>query len=51
LASDWRALGDVHYKAGDVEAARAAYIRAAEIFSALGNEEAAAQTLSRPENR
>ena len=51
LASDWRALGDVHTKAGNNDAARAAYLRAAEIFRSLGNEEAAEQTLSRLENR
>jgi len=51
LASDWRALGDVCLKMGDPEAARVAYLRAAEIFRALGNETAAAQTLSRLENR
>jgi len=51
LASDWRAMGDVHRKAGDGEASRAAYQRAAEIFRALGNDEAAAETLSRAENR
>jgi len=51
LASDWRALGDVHHKAGNPDAARAAYLRAAEIFRAMGNEAAAEQTLSRLENR
>jgi len=51
LASDWRALGDVCRKMGDSEASRLAYLRAAEIFRALGNEDAAAQTLSRLENR
>jgi len=51
LASDWRALGDVHHKAGDSAAARAAYTRAAEIFRALRNEAAAAEALSRLENR
>jgi len=49
LASDWRAMGDVHRKAGNAEASRAAYVRAAEIFNAIGNSEAAAQTLSRAE--
>jgi tetratricopeptide (TPR) repeat protein len=49
LASDWRALGDVHKKAGDREAARAAYQRAAEIFRVLDNEAAAEATLSRIE--
>jgi len=51
LASDWRALGDVNRKAGDRDAALAAYMRAAEIFRALGNEEAAEDALSRAENR
>jgi tetratricopeptide (TPR) repeat protein len=51
LASDWRALGDVCHKMGDPEASRAAYLRAAEIFRALGNEAAATQALSRLENR
>jgi tetratricopeptide (TPR) repeat protein len=50
LAADWRALGDVYRKTGESEASRAAYIRAAEIFRALGNEEAAKQTLSRLKN-
>jgi len=50
LASDWRAMGDVHRKAGSGEASRAAYRRAAEIFQAMGNSEAAAQALSRAEN-
>jgi len=50
LASDWRALGDVHRKAGNDDAARVAYLRAAEIFRALGNETAAVQVLSRLEN-
>ncbi|MDR0290548.1 MAG: hypothetical protein LBI06_06400 [Treponema sp.] len=47
LASDGRALGEVEKKSGNREAARAAYTRAAEIFRSLGNEEAAAETLSR----
>jgi tetratricopeptide (TPR) repeat protein len=51
LASDWRALGDVNRKAGDHDASRAAYLRAAEIFRAMGNREAAEETLSRSENR
>jgi tetratricopeptide (TPR) repeat protein len=40
LASDWRAMGDVHGKAGDAEASGAAYLRAAEIFHAIDNDEA-----------
>jgi tetratricopeptide (TPR) repeat protein len=51
LASDWRALGDVNRKAGDRDAAHAAYLRAAQIFRAMGNGEAAEETLSRSENR
>jgi tetratricopeptide (TPR) repeat protein len=51
LASDWRALGDVSRKAGDSNAAYAAYLRASEIFRALGNEESADDALSRTENR
>jgi tetratricopeptide (TPR) repeat protein len=47
LASDWRALGDVSQKAGDRVSARAAYQRAAEIFTALGNEDAAQETLKK----
>jgi tetratricopeptide (TPR) repeat protein len=47
LASDWRALGDVSQKAGDSAAARAAYLRAAEIFNAIGNETAAQDVLDR----
>jgi tetratricopeptide (TPR) repeat protein len=50
LASDWRAMGDVHRKAGNNEASRAAYLRAAEIFHAIGNREAAEQAHSRAEN-
>ena len=51
LASDWRALGDVNRKAGDHDAAQTAYSRAAQIFRAMGNREAAEETLSRAENR
>jgi tetratricopeptide (TPR) repeat protein len=47
LASDWRAMGDVQRTAGNGEASRAAYTRAAGIFRALGDEEAAQETLSR----
>ena len=50
LASDWRAMGEVYRKAGNGEASRAAYLRAAEIFQAIGNDEAAAQTRSRAAN-
>jgi len=47
LASDWRAMGDVYRKSGDGEASRAAYLRAAEIFRALGNDQAAAEAENR----
>jgi len=47
LASDWRAMGDVYRKSGDGEASRAAYRRAAEIFRALGNDEAATEAENR----
>jgi predicted negative regulator of RcsB-dependent stress response len=47
LANDWRAFGDVYKKEGNWDAARAAYTRASEIFSAMGNEEAAEGVLSR----
>jgi len=40
LASDWRALGVVRGYAGEAEASGAAYLRAAEIFRAIGNDEA-----------
>ena len=47
LANDWQAFGDVQKKAGSRDAANAAYVRAAAIFRALGNEEAAEKALSR----
>jgi len=47
LANDWQALGDVRKKAGNLDAARAAYTRAADIFRALGNSEAAEQARKR----
>jgi tetratricopeptide (TPR) repeat protein len=49
LANDWQALGDVQKKAGNRAAASDAYLRAAAIFRALGNNEAAEKTLSREE--
>jgi tetratricopeptide (TPR) repeat protein len=39
LGKDWLALGDVYRKAGRAAEADAAYVRAAEIFGALGFEE------------
>jgi tetratricopeptide (TPR) repeat protein len=50
LANDWRALGDVSQKAGDRAAARAAYLRAAEIFRAIEDESAAEEVLKRMNN-
>jgi hypothetical protein len=47
LANDWRALGDVHRRAGEAEAARFAYLRAAEIFRSIGKSAAETETLSR----
>jgi tetratricopeptide (TPR) repeat protein len=47
LANDWQAIGDVRKKAGNSEAARAAYLRAAAIFRAIGNNEAAEKALAR----
>jgi len=40
LASDWRAMGDMYAKERNGEEAGAAYLRAAEIFKAIGNGEA-----------
>ena len=50
LANDWRALGEVYTKSGDKEAANAAFTRSAEIFRALGNEEAETEILARINN-
>jgi len=47
LANDWQAVGDVQKKAGKHDAARAAYGRAADIFRAIGNSEAAEKALAR----
>jgi len=49
LANDWQAFGDVQKKAGNRATANAAYVRAAAIFRALGNEEAAEKALARRE--
>jgi tetratricopeptide (TPR) repeat protein len=42
LATDWRALGDVFKKAGSPAESRQAYLRSAEIFRSLGNDQEAA---------
>ena len=47
LASSWRAMGDVETRAGNREAALAAYGRAAGIFRALGRDGLAQETLAR----
>ena len=47
LATDWRALGDIHAKAGNTKESREAYLRSADIFRALGNDEAAEEVESR----
>jgi len=49
LANDWQALGDVQKKAGNLDAAGAAYSRAANIYRAIGNAEAAERALKRRE--
>jgi len=49
LANDWQAFGDVQKKAGNPDAARAAYLRASNIFQAMGNSEAAEKALARGE--
>ena len=49
LANDWRALGDVERRAGSHDAARRAYLRSAEIFRAIGMDEAAEEALARSE--
>ena len=47
LATDWRALGDVYAKSGNAEESRAAYLRSADIFRALGNAGAAEEAEGR----
>jgi tetratricopeptide (TPR) repeat protein len=49
LATDWRALGDVFKKSGKAAESREAYLRSAEIFRALGNDEGAADVGKRME--
>ena len=49
LANDWQAFGDVQKKAGNRDSANAAYARAAAIFRAIGNTEAADKVLARRE--
>jgi len=47
LATDWRALGNIYAKAGNAEESRAAYLRAADIFRALGNADSAEEAEGR----
>jgi len=47
LANDWQALGDVQKRAGSRDASVAAYARAADIYRALGDSEAAEKALAR----
>jgi len=47
LATDWRALGDIYAKAGNAEESKAAYLRSADIFRALGSTEAAEEAEQR----
>jgi len=50
LAANWRATGDVHRKAGNNQAAKEAYLRAKDIYTALGNFKEAAEIDKRIEN-
>jgi len=50
LAADWRALGDVHRKEGSKQAANDAYLRAKDIYTALGNIKDALEIDKRMEN-
>jgi tetratricopeptide (TPR) repeat protein len=43
IAADWRAMGDVYKKAGNTAEARNAYLRAREVFSAMGKDNEAAE--------
>jgi tetratricopeptide (TPR) repeat protein len=47
LASDWRAMGDTYKKSGQAAESRAAYLRSAEIFRSLGNDDAALAVIHR----
>jgi tetratricopeptide (TPR) repeat protein len=49
LATDWRAMGDTYKKSGNAAESRAAYLRSAEIFQSLGNDEAAEAAIHRIE--
>ncbi|MDR0301786.1 MAG: tetratricopeptide repeat protein [Treponema sp.] len=50
LAANWRAMGDVYRKAGNNQAANEAYLRAKEIYTAVGNERDAAEIDKRINN-
>jgi len=50
LAASWRAMGDVHRKAGNNSEAAEAYQRARAIFAAMGNERDAAEMDKRMQN-
>jgi len=43
LAANWRALGDIYRKTGNTQAANEAYLRAKDIYTALGNLKDAAE--------
>jgi len=43
LAANWRAMGDVNRKAGNIQAANEAYLRAKEIYTAMKNYSDAAE--------
>jgi len=50
LAANWRAIGDVQRKAGNNQAAKEAYLRAKDIYTAMGNFKEAAEIDKRMEN-
>jgi len=50
LAANWRAMGDVYRKAGNNQDAKDAYLRAKEIYTAMGRHAEAAEIDKRMEN-
>ncbi|MDR2941336.1 MAG: tetratricopeptide repeat protein [Treponema sp.] len=50
LAANWRAMGDVYRKMGDIQSANDAYMRAKDIYTALGHLKDSAEIDKRMEN-
>jgi len=50
LAANWRAIGDIQRKAGNSQTAKEAYLRAKEIYTAIGKHKDAAEIDRRMEN-